>query len=65
MEYVGPGRKVYRNYHPSLNGKLVRFWNISANASLQHENVMNMVSFYLLQPVLLAGWDGEQRGFGG
>jgi len=46
VEYIGPGRKLYRNYHPSLNGKPVRFWNISANASLQQKNVMNMDSFY-------------------
>ena len=46
VEYIDPGMKLYHNYHPCLNGKPVRFQNISANASLQHENVMNMDSFY-------------------
>jgi len=45
-EYIDHGRKLYHNYHPSLDSKPVRFWNISANASLQHENAMNMASFY-------------------
>ena len=46
VEYIDPGMKLYCNYHPRLNGKPMRFQNISANASLQHENVMNMDSFY-------------------
>ena len=49
-EYIDSGRKLYRNYHPTLNGKFVRLWNILANALLQHENAMNMASFYQMMP---------------